>query len=79
MIKSSQPLKPGRIFLDSSSFLSLVNVNDIHHQQARKIWDQIAKERWNTFTTNFIVAETHSLFLIRLRTKGSHVVLAQDC
>lgn len=75
MTKSSQPLRPGRVFLDSSSFLSLVNVNDIHHQQARKIWYQIANERWGTFTTNFIIAETHSLFLIRLGQKSATLFL----
>lgn len=75
MIKSSQPLRSGRVFLDSSSLLSLVNVNDIHHQQARKIWNQITKERWGTFTTNFIIAETHSLFLIRLGQKAATLFL----
>ena len=61
--------------MDSSSYLSLVNGNDIHHKQARKIWDQIAKERWNTFTSNFIIAETHSLFLIRLGQKAATLFL----
>lgn len=55
-----------RVFLDSSCFLSLINPHDIHHQEARRIWIRLTQERFVTFTTNFVVAETHALFLIRL-------------
>ena len=32
----------------------------------RASWTRLTDERWHTFTTNFIVAEAHALFLTRL-------------
>jgi uncharacterized protein len=58
--------RPGRVFLDSAAYLALVNPNDARHRQARAAWGRLTQERWRTFTTNFVVAETHSLFLVRL-------------
>lgn len=52
--------------VDSSAFLSLVNPNDVHHREAARVLERLGEERWRTFTTNFVVAETHALFLIRL-------------
>jgi predicted nucleic acid-binding protein len=63
---TSQPPNARRVFLDSSSFLSLVNPKDDHHQAAKAIWTRLSQEQWHTFTTNFLVAETHALFIIRL-------------
>jgi len=53
-------------FMDSSGFLPLVAPNDAHYQEARTLWQRLERERWSIFTTNFVVAETHSLFLVRL-------------
>jgi uncharacterized protein len=58
--------RPRRVFLDSSGYLALVNPNDRYHNQARLAWTRLTEEHWHTFTTNFIVAETHALFLVRL-------------
>jgi predicted nucleic acid-binding protein len=55
-----------RAFVDSSAFLALVNPHDEHHGAARAIWTRLTAERWRTTTSNFVVAETHQLFLIRL-------------
>jgi predicted nucleic acid-binding protein len=60
------PLHTHRVFLDSSCFLALVNPHDAHHQEARAIWTDLTQERWTAFTTNFVVAEAHALFLGRL-------------
>ena len=57
---------PRRAFLDSSGFLALVNPHDTYHRQAYTIWTRLTEERWSTVTTNFVVAETHALFLARL-------------
>lgn len=59
-------LSQHRVFLDSSGFLALVNPHDEHHPAARAIWTRLTTERWGTATTNFMVAETHQLFLVRL-------------
>jgi uncharacterized protein len=62
------PLTPRarRVFLDSSGFLALINPRDTYHAQARAAWTKLTEEGWHTFTTNFVVAETHALFLTRL-------------
>jgi uncharacterized protein len=56
----------GRVFLDSSGFLALVNARDTYHAHARAAWTTLTEERWHTFTTNLVVAEAHALFLTRL-------------
>jgi uncharacterized protein len=66
MSRPNPPSQVRRVFLDSSSFLSLVNPKDEHHQAAKAIWTRLSQEQWHTFTTNFMVAETHALFIIRL-------------
>ncbi len=58
--------RPRRAFLDSSGFLALVNPHDTYHSEARAAWIMLTQEYWTTFTTNFVVAETHALFLVRL-------------
>ena len=69
MTRSRQPSNPRHVFLDSSGFLSLVNPHDEHHQAAREIWRRLSQDHWRTLTTNFVVAETHALFLMRLGHK----------
>lgn len=72
-----RPLRPRRILLDSSSYLALVNPHDAHHHQARTVWVRLTEERWSTFTTNFIVAETHALFLARVNPPTATAFLMQ--
>lgn len=55
-----------RVLLDSSAFLALVSRRDAHHDEAQSAWARLIDERWSTFTSNFVVAETHALFLARL-------------
>ena len=53
--------------MDSSGFLALVNRQDEHHDAARRVWEgRILAEQWRTYTSNFVIAETHNLFLVRL-------------
>lgn len=54
------------VFVDSSGYLALAGPRDSNHQEARAVWTRLSEERWATFTTNFVVAETHALFLSRL-------------
>lgn len=54
------------VFLDSSAYLALVNPHDTYHREARTIWARLTEEHWRTFTSNFVIAETHALFLVRL-------------
>ncbi len=66
MTTRARAFQARRVFLDSSGFLALTNSRDRYHQEARSIWTRLTDERWRTFTTNFVVAETHALFIIRL-------------
>lgn len=70
-------LSQRRVFLDSSGFLALVNPHDQHHEAARAIWTRLTAERWDTATTNFMVAETHQLFLVRLGHRHATAFLRQ--
>jgi predicted nucleic acid-binding protein len=68
---------PRRVFLDSSCFLALVNPQDVFHPVARALGRQLQEEGWLTFTTNFVVAEAHALFLIRLNRSRATEFLRQ--
>ena len=68
---------PRRVLLDSSGYLALVNANDTHHLEARTAWARLTEERWHTFTTNFVLAETHALFLARLGRRSASAFLRQ--
>ena len=69
--------RPRWVFLDSSGFLALVNPHDAYHQQARAAWTRLTDEQWHTFSTNFVVAETHALFLTRLSHQRAESFLRQ--
>ena len=66
MSVSLLPPRPHRVFLDSSGLLALTNVRDVYHRPAKAAWEQLSDEHWIAFTTNFVVAEAHALFLTRL-------------
>lgn len=66
-----------RVFVDSAAFLALVNPHDNHHVAARGIWTRLADGRWHTLTTNFMIAETHQLFLVRLGRRHATAFLRQ--
>ena len=54
------------VLVDASGFLALTSTQDAHNCEAQQIWDRIIEAHYSTFTTNFLVAETHALFLARL-------------
>ena len=55
-----------RVFVDSSAYFGLANLHDSTHEDAQAIIARIASERRRLFTSNFVIAETHALFLARL-------------
>lgn len=59
-------ISPRRTFLDSSSFLALVNPLDVYHEEAQTILTRLTNQYWQTYCSNFVIAETHALFIIRL-------------
>ena len=53
-------------FVDTGAYFALSVVRDSNHDAARAIAAQLIAERWRLTTTNFILAETHALFLNRV-------------
>lgn len=55
-----------RVFVDSSAFFALADQDDNHYGDAQAIQQRLIADRSAWFTSNFIVAEAHALFLTRL-------------
>jgi hypothetical protein len=54
------------VLVESSAAFALTNEREVNHQQARAIRERLIRKRWRLCTTNFSLAETHVLVLIRL-------------
>jgi predicted nucleic acid-binding protein len=52
-----------RVFVDSSVYLALLDVDDEHHLHATQIIHQLAQARYRQFTTNVLLIESHALIL----------------
>lgn len=52
------------LFVDTSGFFALANVDDPYHSDANAVLERAA-EHLRLFTTNFVLAEAHALFLVR--------------
>jgi predicted nucleic acid-binding protein len=64
---SSPPSLSRRAALtDTGAYFALGVVRDSNHERARAIGRWLAAERWHLYTTNFILAETHALYLNRV-------------
>lgn len=55
-----------RVLVDTSAYFALADANETRHSTADTIRSRLVDQRWRLFTTNFIVAETHALLLVRL-------------
>jgi predicted nucleic acid-binding protein len=55
--------RSNRLFVDTSAYFALYSADDEHHDRAVAV--AITAHR-QVFTTNYIVAETHALFLRRV-------------
>jgi predicted nucleic acid-binding protein len=53
-------------FLDSSAYFAIIDATDHNHQAAITISQRLQLLRWRTFTSTYVVAETHALLLARL-------------
>jgi predicted nucleic acid-binding protein len=68
---------PRRVFLDSSGYLAVISQRDAHHQSAARAWATLIQEGWLTYTSNYVIAEAHALFLTRLGHGPANRFLAQ--
>jgi predicted nucleic acid-binding protein len=57
------PITPLMVFVDTSAYIALTRRDDEHHQDALAILDALRQQRARLYTTNFVVAETHTLLL----------------
>jgi len=64
MIVVAWPDRRG-VFVDTSAFFALADANDANHAAAQAIRLRLMDARYQPFTTNFVVAETHGLVLAR--------------
>jgi predicted nucleic acid-binding protein len=66
-----------RVFVDSAAYFALANDRDDDHAGLTEVVERLASERRRFFTTNFILAETHALFLKRFHPQAALAVLEQ--
>ena len=55
------------VLVDTSAFYSLSVLDDERHEEAQRLIRRLRRDRFNGFTTNAVVAETHALVLSRVR------------
>jgi predicted nucleic acid-binding protein len=61
------PAHPGRrVLVDTSAYFALADANETRHPAADAVRRKLLIEHWRLVTTNYVVAETHALLLIRL-------------
>ena len=61
------------VFVDTSAFFALANVAERNYRVAGSALSRFRDERRVLLTTNFVIAETHALLLVRL----GHVLAAE--
>lgn len=76
-MSSPQPVPRRLAFTDTGAYFALSVVRDSNHAPARTISRQLIAERWRLYTTNFILAETHALFLNRVGRREALRVLGE--
>ena len=64
-----------RAFVDTSAYYALVDRRDTNHSLAQSIATGLTTDRYQQFTTDFVLAELHALLLARLgRGIAGHVL-----
>ena len=73
------PLDARRVLVDSAAYFALTDQRSLDHERSIAVRAQLIDRRRHLFTTNFIIAETHSLILNRLgRDLAAQVVETID-
>ncbi len=66
-----------QLFVDTSAYFALTDRSDENHEAAVRIIHQLIRERTELLTTNYIVAETHTLLLNRIGYKTALQVIEE--
>ena len=61
-----QSLISGRVLVDTSAYFAFADTREQNNRVATSIMTRLGEEQWQLFTTNFVLAEAHALFLTRL-------------
>lgn len=67
-----------RVFVDTSGFLGLLVAEDACHDRSKALFEQAKTERWRLVTTNAVVIESYSLFLVRTRDRRRSAIAFLD-
>ncbi len=67
----------GKVFIDTSGFIAIARRDDENHEAARAIIDALRRSRARLYTTNFVLAETYSLYLRYLGGPAARAFLRQ--
>lgn len=72
-------LQRRRVFVDTAAFIALNDRNQADHPTAAAIHQRLYDERWQIFTSNFVLTEVHALALRRLgRNKAAQLLFDLD-
>ena len=63
MLLPHRLLRERRVFVDSSVYLALLDIDDEHHSEATEMLQELAQARYRQFTTNVLLIESHALIL----------------
>ena len=50
-----------RVFVDTSAFLAVLNPDDVNHQYATAIWEDLLRREEQLIVTNYVLLETIAL------------------
>ena len=64
-MRQRSPAAARRVFVDTAAYFALADPKDANHEAAHALIRRFGTERWQLFTTDFILAETHALVLAR--------------
>jgi uncharacterized protein len=56
-----------RVFVDTSAFFAHLVTEDVHHSEARALFERADRESWTLVTTNAVMWETYTLLRVRAR------------
>ena len=62
---------PEEIFVDSSAWIALANMNDLHHTKAASAYPDVLKNYKGLVTSNMVVAETYVVLRRELGYKSA--------
>ena len=65
-----------RVYIDTSAYYALVDSDHANHQAANSLAHRLSGEGAELFTSNFVIAETHTLILNRLGYDAAARVLS---